>query len=145
MSHMADRSDEPDCAFCRIVSGETAAHEVYRDDAVVGFLDHRPLFEGHVLVVPAAHCVTLADLPSEDLEGYFAIVQRISAALPLALGCTGTLVAMNNLVSQSVPHLHTHVVPRTRGDGLRGFFWPRTRYPDDAAAAAVASRISTAL
>lgn len=131
--------------FCRIVRGEWPAHEVWRSDAVVAFLDHRPLFEGHVLVVPTVHHVTLADLPTEDVEGYFATVQRISAGLPEGLGCRGTLVAMNNLVSQSVPHLHTHVVPRTKGDGLRGFFWPRTRYADDSAAAAVAARIAAAL
>ncbi len=142
---MAHRSDEPDCAFCRIVSGRTPAHEVHRSDEVVAFLDHRPLFEGHVLVVPTGHHVTLADLPGEQLGGYFAVVQRISAALPAALRCTGSFVAMNNLVSQSVPHLHSHVVPRTRGDGLRGFFWPRTSYADEDAAAAVASRISAEL
>lgn len=142
---MTDRSATRGCVFCQIIAGDVSAHEVLRDDAVVAFLDHRPLFEGHVLVVPSAHHVTLADLPSEELEGYFATVQRISARLPEALGCRGTLVVMNNLVSQSVPHLHTHVVPRTKGDGLRGFFWPRTRYADDAAAAAVAERIATSL
>ena len=112
---------------------------------MVAFLDHSPLFEGHVLVVPASHVVTLADLPSSDLGGYFARVQQLSAALPVALGCQGTFVAMNNTVSQSVPHLHAHVVPRTRGDGLRGFFWPRTRYSEDTRAAEIAARISAAL
>jgi len=131
--------------FCRIVAGAVPAHEVWRDDAVVAFLDHSPLFEGHVLVVPRAHHVTLADLPADVVGPYFAVVQRVAAALPVALGCTGTLVAANNLVSQSVPHLHFHVVPRTRGDGLRGFFWPRTRYADDGVAAGVAARIAAAL
>jgi histidine triad (HIT) family protein len=98
-----------------------------------------------VLVVPVSHVATLADLPHGDLGGYFSAVQRVSAALPAALGCTGTFVAMNNVVSQSVPHLHTHVVPRTKGDGLRGFFWPRTRYVDHAQAEAVAARIAAAL
>ncbi len=130
------------CVFCEVVSGDRPAHEVWRDDAVVAFLDHRPLFEGHVLVVPTEHVVTLTDLPGTMIEQYFGVVQALSAALPVALGSTGTLVAMNNLVSQSVPHLHTHVVPRTKGDGLRGFFWPRTRYSSDAAAAAVAGRIA---
>lgn len=133
------------CVFCRIVAREQEAHEVWRAGEVVAFLDHSPLFEGHVLVVPSAHHETLADLPAGELAGYFSVVQRISAALPAALGCSGSFVAMNNVVSQSVPHLHTHVVPRTRGDGLRGFFWPRRRYADDGAAAAVARRLAAAL
>lgn len=133
------------CAFCRIVTREVYAHEVWRGDGVVAFLDHAPLFEGHVLVVPVDHHVTLADLPAGELEHYFAVVQRISARLPEAMGAAGSFVAMNNVVSQSVPHLHTHVVPRRRGDGLRGFFWPRTRYSDDASASAVALAITTAL
>jgi histidine triad (HIT) family protein len=142
---MEDRGASSECVFCRIVRGDVPAHEVCRGGAVVAFLDHRPLFEGHVLVVPTVHHVTLADLPAEELGGFFAAVQRISARLPEALGCRGTLVVMNNLVSQSVPHLHAHVVPRTKGDGLRGFFWPRTRYADDAAAASVAARIAASL
>ena len=133
------------CVFCEIVAGVRPAHEVWRDDAVVAFLDHSPLFEGHVLVVPSTHFETLADLPGRRLEHYFAIVQMISASLPGAMAAQGTLVVMNNSVSQSVPHLHAHVVPRTRGDGLRGFFWPRTRYADETAAATVAARISDAL
>lgn len=142
---MAPATAVDGCVFCRIVAGDVAAHEVWRDDTVVAFLDHSPLFEGHVLVVPVGHHVTLADLPADRLGPFFAVVRRISAALPAALGCTGSFVAANNLVSQSVPHLHFHVVPRTRGDGLRGFFWPRTRYADDAAAAAVAAAIAAAL
>jgi histidine triad (HIT) family protein len=138
---MADSS----CVFCEIVTGERAAHEVWRDEEMVAFLDHSPLFEGHVLVVPAEHHETLADLPPQRLEHYFATVQRISARLPHAMDARGTLVVMNNAVSQSVPHLHTHVVPRTRGDGLRGFFWPRTRYESDASAASVAARIRTSV
>ncbi|MGI9577828.1 MAG: HIT family protein [Microthrixaceae bacterium] len=128
-----------------MVAGTITAHEVWRDDAVVAFLDHTPLFHGHVLVVPSAHFETLADLPEPELGGYFGRVKAISSALPDALGCSGTFVAMNNTVSQSVPHLHAHVVPRTKGDGLRGFFWPRTKYDDDAQAAAFASRIAAAL
>lgn len=132
------------CLFCGIVAGTTPAHVVHRDDEVVAFLDIAPLFEGHTLVVPTGHVPTLADLPGADTGGFLRAVQRTAAALGASLGCEGTFVAMNNVVSQSVPHLHAHVVPRTRGDGLRGFFWPRTRYPDDAAAAAVAERISQA-
>lgn len=127
------------------MAGEIPAHEVWRDDGALAFLDHSPLFEGHVLVAPLEHWVTLADLPAGRLGAYFGLVQRVSAALPVALGCTGSFVAANNVVSQSVPHLHFHVVPRTRGDGLRGFFWPRTRYPDEAAADAVAERIRAVL
>lgn len=112
---------------------------------MVAFLDHSPLFHGHVLVVPSGHVETLASLPGPGVAGYFERVKAISAALPEGLGCQGTFVAMNNVVSQSVPHLHTHVVPRTRGDGLRGFFWPRTKYDDEAQAAGVAARIAAAL
>lgn len=146
---MAEREDlivdESNCVFCEIVTGDRLAHEVFRDDSAVAFLDHSPLFEGHVLVVPTKHIATLPDMPPQCLDHYFSVVQRISATLPGAMGARGTLVVMNNAVSQSVPHLHTHVVPRTRGDGLRGFFWPRTRYQDDAAAATVAARIAEAL
>lgn len=117
-----------DCVFCRIVMGSLRAIEVFRDDVAVGFLDHRPLFPGHVLVVPTTHVETLVDLPA-DLVGPFARrVQTTAAAVQGALGAQGTFVANNNVVSQSVPHLHVHVVPRTKGDGLRGFFWPRHRY-----------------
>ncbi len=97
----------------------------------MAFLDTRPVFKGHVLVVPREHLVTLAELPADLLPGYFGLVQRLAVAVETGLGAGGTFVAMNNKVSQSVPHLHTHVVPRTKGDGLRGFFWPRTRYDDD--------------
>ena len=111
----------------------------------VAFLDTRPVFKGHVLVVPRAHLVTLADLPPESLPGYFALVRRLAVAVEAGLGAGGTFVAINNKVSQSVPHLHTHVVPRTKGDGLRGFFWPRTRYADDAEAQEYAGRVAAAL
>lgn len=117
-----------DCVFCGIVSGDLTAHEVSRTDHTVAFLDNRPVFKGHVLVVPAEHVVTLPDLPDELLAPYFREVRGVAAAIPTALGAQGTFVAMNNKVSQSVAHLHCHVVPRTKGDGLRGFFWPRTRY-----------------
>lgn len=131
--------------FCGIVAGTTPAHVVGDDDDVVAFLDRTPLFPGHVLVVPRPHVVTLTDLPAAAVGPYFTAVQRVAAAVRGAMGAEGTFVAMNNTVSQSVPHLHTHVVPRRRGDGLRGFFWPRTRYQDDDHAAAVAAAIGAEL
>ena len=134
-----------DCLFCAIASGDHPAEAVLADELVVAFLDSRPVFKGHVLVIPRDHYETLADLPAELVGPLFTRVQRVSAALPAALGAQGSFVALNNVVSQSVPHLHVHVVPRTRGDGLRGFFWPRQRYADDAEAAGYAQRIRDAL
>jgi histidine triad (HIT) family protein len=131
--------------FCGIVAGTVPAFRVTDEPDGVAFLDTRPVFKGHVLVVPRAHLVTLADLPPESLPGYFGLVRRIAVAVESGLDAGGTFVAMNNRVSQSVPHLHTHVVPRTKGDGLRGFFWPRTRYADDAEATAYAGRVHAAL
>ncbi|MET0729374.1 MAG: HIT family protein [Acidimicrobiales bacterium] len=133
------------CVFCSIVAGETPAHVVLDDDVVLAFLDVRPLFPGHVLVVPRVHVGALPDLPGDQLGPYFERVQRVAAVVPEAMDARGTFVAINNVVSQSVPHLHAHVVPRTKGDGLKGFFWPRTRYDDDAHASRVASQISEAL
>ena len=133
------------CAFCEIGSGRAAAPVVLDEPEVIAFLDVRPLFVGHVLVVPRAHHETLPDLPGSLLPILFDAVQRLSAALPVALGAQGSFVAANNSGSQSVPHLHVHVVPRTKGDGLRGFFWPRTRYESDEHAAATAARIRAAL
>jgi histidine triad (HIT) family protein len=114
------------CPFCTIVAGESPADVVAETMSTVAFLDRSPLFAGHVLVVPRIHVVTLPDLC--DVGPLFADVRRVAGALPDALGAEGTFVAMNNIVSQSVPHLHVHVVPRTKGDGLRGFFWPRRKY-----------------
>jgi histidine triad (HIT) family protein len=122
---------EVGCAFCAMIEGTGSAQIVLDDEAAVGFLDRSPVFLGHVLIVPRRHVVTLADLPFGDLGPFFERVQLVSARMPAALGCDGTFVAMNNVVSQSVAHLHVHVVPRRRKDGLRGFFWPRTRYRDD--------------
>jgi histidine triad (HIT) family protein len=133
------------CTFCRIVAGAEPAHVVHRDARTMSFLDVRPLFPGHVLVVPIEHHETLGDLPPELVAPLFSAVQRVSVAVEQGLGAAGSFVAANNRVSQSVPHLHVHVVPRNRKDGLRGFFWPRTRYDDDAAAAAVAARLREAL
>jgi histidine triad (HIT) family protein len=135
----------PDCVFCSIVAGDTPAHTVLDDDVVVAFLDVRPLFPGHVLVVPREHHVTLPDLPTELVGPFFERVQLVAGAVPVAMEATGSFVAMNNIVSQSVLHLHVHVVPRTKGDGLKGFFWPRTTYRDEAHAAGVAARIREVL
>ena len=132
------------CVFCGIIAGTTAASIVMQDDDVVAFLDARPLFKGHVLVVPRAHVVTLPELPAAALPRFFGAVQRVARALPEALGAQGTFVAMNNVVSQSVPHLHAHVVPRTKGDGLKGFFWPRAKYASDAERDEYAARIAAA-
>jgi histidine triad (HIT) family protein len=120
-----------DCLFCRIVSGELPATVVYEDQNSVAFLDHRPLFHGHTLLVPRVHVETLGDLPIEQIEPYFKAAQQLARAIESAMEAEGTFVAMNNRVSQSVPHLHVHVVPRRRKDGLKGFFWPRTKYKDD--------------
>jgi histidine triad (HIT) family protein len=133
------------CVFCAIVRGDEPAHEVLRDDVAVAFLDRRPVFPGHVLVATHGHVPTLTDVAPAAIAPLFQRVQRIARAVQDGMEADGTFVAMNNTVSQSVPHLHVHVVPRRRKDGLRGFFWPRTRYADDAEMAAVASRITSAL
>ncbi|MEU8235732.1 HIT family protein [Actinoplanes sp. NPDC048967] len=135
----------PDCLFCSIVAGTVPAFRVVDTEDGVGFLDIRPVFKGHVLVVPRPHVSQLTELPASLSPGYFALVQRVAAAVPSALGAQGTFVAINNVVSQSVPHLHTHVVPRTKGDGLRGFFWPRTKYASDQEAQSYADRVRIAL
>ena len=134
-----------DCLFCRIVAGDSAAAIVASDEHTVAFLDIRPLFPGHVLLVPRAHHVTLADLPEPLVAPLFTRAQALARAVQAAMDARGTFVAMNNVVSQSVPHLHVHVVPRRPKDGLRGFFWPRTKYADEAEMQAVAARISAEL
>jgi histidine triad (HIT) family protein len=116
------------CVFCSIVAGETPADIVLDERELVGFLDARPVFKGHVLLVPRRHVVTLPDLPAELRDPFLEAAQRLARAVVDGLGAQGSFVAVNNTVSQSVPHLHLHVVPRTKGDGLRGFFWPRTKY-----------------
>ncbi|HET9546569.1 MAG TPA: HIT family protein [Desertimonas sp.] len=130
------------CVFCAIVAGEGDAEVVLDLPTAVGFLDRSPLFKGHVLVVPRIHVVTLPEL--DDVRPFFEAVQLVAAAIPAALGAQGTFVALNNVVSQSVPHLHAHVVPRTRGDGLRGFFWPRLKYTPGEAAT-IAARLRAVL
>lgn len=133
------------CAFCSIIAGDTPAHVVLADDVAVAFLDARPVFKGHVLVVPRQHHETLADLPVELVGEVFSRVQRVAKAVESGLGSAGTFVALNNRISQSVPHLHVHVVPRNRKDGLRGFFWPRTKYAGESEAATYAERLRAAL
>jgi len=134
-----------DCLFCRIITGTVPARIVLDDDVAVAFLDSRPVFKGHTLIAPREHYVTLADLPAGLVGPLFERVQRLSAAMLPAFGAEGSFVALNNIVSQSVPHLHVHVVPRTRGDGLRGFFWPRVKYASDEEADGYASRLRDAL
>jgi histidine triad (HIT) family protein len=114
---------------------------VLEEEHLVAFLDIRPVFKGHTLLVPRRHVDTLPELPAELREPLLETTQRLSAAVVTALGAQGSFVAVNNVVSQSVPHLHVHVVPRTKGDGLRGFFWPRTTYSDDREMADYAARL----
>jgi histidine triad (HIT) family protein len=136
---------DPDCVFCAIVRGEAAAFVVAETEHTVAFLDRRPLFPGHTLLVPREHYVTLPDLPPELISPLFSEAQRLAAAMPVALGAAGSFVAINNVVSQSVAHLHVHVVPRNFKDGLKGFFWPRTKYRDDAHAEEVAASLRAVL
>jgi len=131
--------------FCDIIAGRVAAQIVLADEQVVAFLDARPVFKGHVLIAPRVHAETLADLPPAAVGPYFLRVRHISAIMPDALGSQGTFVAANNVVSQSVPHLHFHVVPRTKGDGLRGFFWPRQKYESEAEATRYADLLRAAI
>jgi histidine triad (HIT) family protein len=118
------------CVFCEVVAGDLAAEVVFEDDAFLAFLDHRPVQKGHILMVPRQHLATLLDLPPDLHERFVANAQRLAAAVVDGLDAQGSFVAINNVVSQSVPHLHLHVVPRRRGDGLKGFFWPRHKYKD---------------
>jgi histidine triad (HIT) family protein len=122
------------CVFCDIVARRTPAEVVLEDEEFLGFLDARPVQKGHVLLVPKDHVVTLADLPAGLRDGFLANAQRLSTAVVAGLDAQGSFVAVNNVVSQSVAHLHMHVVPRSRGDGLKGFFWPRHKYADGEAA-----------
>ena len=121
-------NSEESCLFCRIIAGEVAATIVFEDEISLAFLDHRPLFLGHSLIVPKNHVETLSDLPEELVSPFFKNVQTLSRAVEMGLEAEGTFVAMNNRISQSVPHLHVHIVPRRKKDGLKGFFWPRTKY-----------------
>jgi histidine triad (HIT) family protein len=122
---------EADCAFCAIANGDEPGRVVFEDEISVAFLDHRPLFPGHSLLVPREHLETLADLPHDLVGPFFENAQLLSMAIPDAMDAKGSFVAMNNKVSQSVPHLHVHIAPRRPKDGLRGFFWPRRKYESD--------------
>jgi len=133
------------CLFCKIVSRDLAGRIVFEDEHSIAFLDHRPVFPGHCLIVPKAHFETLADLPVDQIDPFFRNVQLLARAVESGMEAHGTFVAMNNRVSQSVPHLHVHVVPRKRKDGLRGFFWPRYPYKDDHDAEAVQHAIQSAI
>jgi histidine triad (HIT) family protein len=133
------------CPFCAVVDGNEPAHVVLDDPDAFAFLDRRPVFPGHVLVVPRRHVVTLTDLEAAMIGPLFSQVQRVTDAVQRGMEADGSFVAMNNVVSQSVAHLHVHVVPRRRKDGLRGFFWPRQRYRDEAEMAEIAGRIADAL
>jgi histidine triad (HIT) family protein len=133
------------CVFCEIASGEADAEVVFEDDATLAFLDNRPLFHGHALLIPRAHHETLADLPDDLVGPLFANAQLLSRAIPEAMEKPGSFVAMNNVVSQSVPHLHVHVVPRVKKDGLKGFFWPRTKYESEEQLAEVGDQIRSAV
>ena len=117
---------ETDCPFCRVVSDEAAI--VFEDELTLAFLDHRPLFPGHCLLIPKRHYETLADLPGDLIGPLFRNARMLAVAVEQAMQSDGSFVAINNRVSQSVPHLHIHVVPRRKKDGLLGFFWPRQKY-----------------
>jgi len=142
---VSDPVSDPTCVFCRIVAGDEPAHVVLDDETSMAFLDVRPLFPGHVLLVPRPHVETLVDLPADLVDPLFRRARLLSGVMQDELGAAGSFVAMNNVVSQSVPHLHVHVVPRNRKDGLKGFFWPRTRYGSEAEAAAMATRLRAAV
>ena len=136
---------DDNCLFCRIVSGEVPATIVYEDSNAIAFLDHRPLFPGHTLLVPREHVETLVDLPQQLVGPFFEAARLLARAVELAMEAEGTFVAMNNRVSQSVPHLHVHIVPRRKKDGLKGFFWPRTKYKTEEEMKVVQLKIATAL
>ncbi len=133
------------CPFCSIAAGDSPAHLVFEDEASLAFLDNRPLFHGHALLIPREHHETLAELPDGVLGPLFAAARMLSRAIPEAMGKPGSFVALNNVISQSVPHLHVHVVPRERKDGLRGFFWPRTKYESERQMDSVAAQVRAAV
>jgi histidine triad (HIT) family protein len=136
---------DPNCRFCQIVSGDEPGHVVFEDERTLAFLDNRPLFPGHSLLVPRDHYETLGDLPDELVPPLFENARLLSVAIPKAMKKPGSFVAINNVVSQSVPHLHVHVVPRKPKDGLRGFFWPRTKYDSEDQMREVAERVRRAV
>jgi histidine triad (HIT) family protein len=133
------------CQFCAIAAGEADADVVYDDPDIVAFLDHRPVFKGHTLVIPRRHIVTLPELGDDLLVPVFSVARRVAAAMEAGFGADGTFVANNNRISQSVAHLHVHVIPRHKKDGLRGFFWPRVKYDSPADAEDVTARLRAAI
>jgi len=145
MTAASSTRSDAGCAFCRVVRGEARSHTVLEDEISLGFLDHRPLFRGHCLLVPREHVPTLADLPPGLVGPFFTNVQLLARAMETGLQAEGSFVAVNNRISQSVPHMHVHLVPRRRKDGLRGFFWPRQKYAGDEEMAEVAARIRAAV
>ena len=138
-------SESATCHFCRIATRQVTARLVFEDEISLAFLDHRPVFPGHCLLIPKEHFETLTDLPEHLIGPFFSNAQLLSGAVEAAMAAHGTFVAMNNRVSQSVPHLHTHIVPRRRKDGLKGFFWPRQPYQSEAEADAVQAAIRIAM
>jgi histidine triad (HIT) family protein len=136
---------DANCAFCKILRDPTENHIVYEDGFSLAFLDHRPLFPGHCLVIPKTHLETIHDLPDSLLAPFFSTVKMLAAAIERAMQAQGTLVAANNRVSQSVPHFHVHVVPRKKGDGLKGFFWPRGKYKTPEEISSVLSALRSAI
>ena len=134
-----------ECVFCKIARGEIEAPVVLRDEISTAFLDHRPLFPGHCLLIPNRHIETLPELPAPLTGSLFANAQLLCAALEEGLGAEGSFVAINNRISQSVPHLHVHIVPRRHKDGLRGFFWPRSRYENEGAVESVRNSLRAAI
>ena len=136
---------DPNCRFCQVIAGAEPGHVVFEDERTLAFLDNRPLFPGHSLLVPRDHYETLGDLPDELIGPLFESARLLSVAVPKAMRKPGSFVAMNNVVSQSVPHLHVHVVPRKPKDGLRGFFWPRTKYQSEDQVRKVAEQVRRAV
>lgn len=134
-------AEDSGCVFCKIARRQLPASVVYETDDVIAFLDSHPLFPGHVLLCPREHCATLMDVPKNLGGALMDATQLLAGAVESAMSAEGTFIAVNNRVSQTVPHLHIHVVPRRRGDGLRGFFWPRNRYKDDQAREAARTAI----
>ena len=134
-----------DCIFCQVVVGQKSAAIVFEDEISLAFLDHRPLFPGHCLLVPKKHFETLTDLPGELIGPFFSNVQLLARAVESGLESEGSFVAMNNRISQSVPHFHVHIVPRRKKDGLKGFFWPRTKYASELEITEAQKRIAAAI
>jgi histidine triad (HIT) family protein len=135
----------PDCPFCKIVRSEAQSYNVFEDDLTLAFLDKRPLFPGHCLLIPKSHYETLIDLPASLVRPLFQNAQLLARAMEEGLQAEGTFVAINNRISQSVPHLHIHIVPRHKKDGLKGFFWPRQHYPDEAAILNIQNTLRTTI